>query len=173
IEWCSTVGVDTVVLPYLDAAHFDSAEAVTETAALVESVAVPLKDAGFDFCYHNHDHELTSVSGEYETALDLLAAELETVDLELDVGWVQAAGHDPVTFLERHADHIDLVHAKDIVTATRTPVEAGTGDVDFKAIEVAVRDAGCSWAIYEHDSPSDPLDSLSHGAGFLSAWKKR
>ncbi|WP_066419021.1 sugar phosphate isomerase/epimerase family protein [Halorubrum aethiopicum] len=173
IDWCSTVGVETVVLPYLDVTNFDSAEAVTETATFLESVAAPFRDEGFDFCYHNHDHELRWLSEDNETALHLLMAELEMVDLELDIGWVQAAGRDPIAFLNRHANRIDLIHAKDVVAETRTPIEAGMGDVDFEDIEAAVRDAGCSWAIYEHDSPDDPLGSLSHGAKFLSEWQMR
>ncbi|WP_248910822.1 hypothetical protein [Halocatena marina] len=67
-------------------------------------------------------------------------------------------GRDPVAFIEWHADRIGLINVRDIITATRAPVEVGIGDVDLKAIESAVSDAECPWVIYEYDSTDDPLE---------------
>ena len=58
------------------------------------------------------------------------------LDLELDVGWLRVAGHDPVAELEAHAGRLLLVHAKDVRPDGDgwLDVVAGDGELDFKAI---------------------------------------
>ena len=155
---------DRVVVPYLDAAAFASRETVADTARRLQELDARLSDRGVELGYHNHDHEFATVAG--DAAFELLAAETD-FDLELDVGWAAAAGHDPTDLLDRLRGRVPLVHLKDV--AGDRPVELGEGDLDLDACVRAARDAGTEWLVYEHDEPDDAEASLSRGAETLAA----
>ncbi|MDS0278133.1 sugar phosphate isomerase/epimerase [Halomicroarcula sp. S1AR25-4] len=151
-----TLGVPSVVVPYLDPDHFIDTATVDETAAMLDALA-----SEFDrpLLYHNHDHEFVPVGT--ETAFDRLAAET-AVGFELDVGWAEAAGRDPAALLSDLAGRAPVVHLKD-VTAAGEPTELGEGVVDLPGVVEAARDAGTEWLVFEHDDPADPMASVENG----------
>ena len=159
VETYRTLDCERIVVPYLDEAQFASEKTTADTARRLQELAARLDDRGIDLGYHNHDHEFTALDG--ESAYDVLADETD-IDLELDVGWATAAGHDPVALLGHLRDRVPLVHLKDV--SGDTPVELGDGDVDSEACVRAAREAGTEWVVYEHDEPDDPEASLEHGA---------
>ncbi|WP_458207510.1 sugar phosphate isomerase/epimerase family protein [Haladaptatus sp. NG-SE-30] len=160
------VGCETLVVPYLDESHFESYEAVEETADRLSELAERAVAEGCTLCYHNHDHEFTSLDG--RTAFDVLVESSDdSLEFELDLGWIDAAGHDPTTLLDELRDRVSLVHVKDVRATDRVPVELGDGDLDVRECMRAVRDADVQWLIYEHDQPEDPVRSLEHGARTL------
>ena len=120
---------------------------------------------GFSLGYHNHGHELEPLA-DGTVVLDVLA-EVEGLELELDLGWAWAAGADPVTLLAAHAGRVPLVHAKDFgVGETSTPV--GDGLVGFERIVPAARDAGVEWLVAEQEEHAgDPLEATARSAEFL------
>jgi sugar phosphate isomerase/epimerase len=161
-EQCARVGSDSVVVPYLDADQFETRAAVEATADRLDDIAAAFVDRDLPVHYHNHAHEFTDLDG--TTGYDLLG-DLSAVDLEVDVGWVETAGHDPVAVLDRYADRVDLVHMKDMTDGDFC--EIGDGDVDMAACADTARAADASWLIYEHDDPDDPAESIEAGAAFL------
>lgn len=172
IDRYRTLGCERLIVPYLDEAHFASREAVAETATRLSSLADDAAEYGMTVGYHNHDHEFVALDrtdgGQVETAFELFIEESEGVDVELDVGWVAAAGFDPADLLERYGDRVPMIHVAD-VTASGDPTDVGTGVVDLEACAAAADDAGAEWFVYEHDEPDDPLASLERGASFCSA----
>jgi sugar phosphate isomerase/epimerase len=169
LDACDAAGVDTVVVPWLDESEFESRAAVERTANRLGGIGDALADRGFRLAYHNHDQEFTDLGN--TTGYELLLSELDnTVSLELDTGWALAAGHDPVDLLRR-IDDAPLVHLKDVDVESKTPVELGEGDLAVDACAETARDAGVEWLVYEHDEPSNPRTSLSHGGAALDAPK--
>ena len=164
------VGCETFVVPYLDETRFETREAVGRTADELEDLADRLTDEGISLHYHNHDHEFVEV-GE-RTAFDVLVEQTEGVNFELDVGWVAAAGYDPVTLLDDLGDRVSLVHLKDVRIDRRKPVELGEGDVDIRGCVEAARRTDAEWLVYEHDRPSDPRKSLEHGSKYLQELRR-
>lgn len=179
-----TLGCERLIVPYLDESHFETREAVTETATRLSEVAEELAEHGISFGYHNHDHEFVALDTEdgsasetdddspSDNAFEVLIEESEGVDIELDVGWVAAAGYDPVGILERHGDRVPMIHVAD-VTEDGDPAEVGDGVTDLEACATVAIDAGAEWFVYEHDEPDDPLASLDHGASFCSALRSQ
>jgi sugar phosphate isomerase/epimerase len=162
VESYRTLDCERIVVPYLDEAQFASEKTTADTARRLQELAARLDDRT-DLGYHNHDQEFTALDG--ESAYDVLADETD-IDLELDVGWATAAGHDPVGLLGHLRDRVPLVHLKDV--SGDRPVELGDGDVDSEACVRAAREAGTEWLVYEHDDPDDPEASLEHGAERLT-----
>lgn len=167
VEACTAVGCRTLVVPWVGPDGFDSVGAVERTADRLAGLADRVADHDCRLCYHNHAHEFADLGD--ESAFDLLCDRTpSTLSLELDLGWVRAAGDDPVERLTDLADRVPLVHLKD-VDADGHPVELGEGVLDVAGCGRAIRAAGVERCVYEHDRPTDPLASLSHGAGVLAS----
>ena len=96
-------------------------------------------------------------------AISLLEAMMDaspSLNLELDLGWVQRAGHDPVEWINKYAGRISAAHIKDIAPTGECADEDGWADVghgtmDWPAITAALAAAGVSHFVIEHDNPSD------------------
>ncbi|WP_458188774.1 sugar phosphate isomerase/epimerase family protein [Haladaptatus sp. NG-WS-4] len=165
------VGCETLVVPYLDETHFESREAVEATAERLSDLAERVAAEGRTLCYHNHDHEFTSLDG--RSAFDVLVESTDdSLEFELDLGWIDAAGRDPAVVLDELGERVPLVHLKDVRTADGTPVELGDGDLDVQNAVRAARDADVRWLIYEHDQPADPVRSLAHGSQRLDELRR-
>jgi sugar phosphate isomerase/epimerase len=161
-----TVGADGGVVPWLGAEHFETRAAAEATAGRLDDLRATLADRGFDLHYHNHDHEFV----EFDDTTGFEAfADASSVLLELDVGWVQTAGYDPVEVLRRYGDRVEVVHMKDMDTGVdRGFVEIGEGDVNVQACADAAREVDAEWLVYEHDDPDDPATSIETGAAVLA-----
>ena len=163
VEQARVLNVPRLVVPWAERpADRAGAEALAERlAALRERVAA----AGLPLGYHNHGHELEPLPDGTVT-LDVLA-EVDGLELELDLGWLWVAGEDPVGRLEKHSGRVPLVHAKDFADAdTSAPV--GDGEVGYDRIVPAARAAGVEWLIVEQEEHAgDPLDSTARSAEAL------
>ncbi|WP_231751484.1 sugar phosphate isomerase/epimerase [Halogeometricum sp. CBA1124] len=118
--------------------------------------------------YHNHDQEFADLDG--EPALTRLMEATEDVSFELDLGWVGAAGYDPLSYLDDHADRIRLVHLKDYHAEAGEPAEVGEGDIDVEETVSAVRDHGFDWLIYEAEERPDSYETLDNAAEIVERY---
>jgi len=156
VAYYDELGVEHVVVPWLDAEHFESVAAVEAAAARLATLADDLAERGMTLHYHNHDHEYTDL-GE-ETGFDAFLDETE-FGIELDLGLALAAGDDVVERLRSLGDRSRLVHLKDYDAAAGESVPVGEGDLDLDGIADAVADNDSEWLIYEYEG-ADPLASL-------------
>lgn len=131
-----------------------------ETAHLLNDRASLLAKSGIRVGYHNHNLEFAPVGG--TIGLDILLAELDPklVQLELDIGWVAAAGYDPVKLLKRLHGRVSLVHIRDM--ARQTPVnfeidmitvDIGTGIIPVRRVLDAAWAAGARHFFVEQEPP--------------------
>lgn len=158
IATARTLGMKMVFVPHIvaDQRPTDAAGWAAFGARLAK-MGKPITDAGFEFGWHNHDFELLDLGGG-ETALDHIAN--AGVKLELDLGWVRVAGHDPVAWIGKYASQISAVHMKDIARDGEATDEDGWADVghgimDWAAIKTALDAAGITHMVAEHDNPKD------------------
>jgi len=157
VAFYDALDCDRLVVPYLEDDRFADAEAVAATAGELNAVADRLADRGVSLCYHNHDHEFHDVGG--RTALEALAADLDGVGIELDVGHVARAGLDPVDYLDRLAAvpvPVPIVHVRDAAEGGDTTA-LGAGDADVAACIDAAAADGCEWFVFEGDPALDGL----------------
>lgn len=155
-----TLGVSRVYVPHLMPA--DRPTDAAGWAAFGKRLATagkPFTDAGVTFGWHNHDFELVDLGGG-ETPLDLIAQGGDDVKLELDLGWVQRGGGNPVDWINKYAGQITSAHVKDIAPAGECFDEDGWADVghgtmDWAGINAALKAAGVTHYVAEHDNPND------------------
>jgi sugar phosphate isomerase/epimerase len=160
------LGVDTLVVPWLDPEHFESAAGVDAVATRLTDLAAALEAEGLRLAYHNHDGEFATVDG--DPAIERLIDRTDDrVELEVDVGWALAGEADPAALIDRHADRVTHLHATDMDVDRGESVALGEGDVDLDSVVASARDAGVEWLVYEHDDPADPIASVEQGARAL------
>ena len=132
-----------------------------------------MRDAGITFGWHNHDFEFVATP-EGDLPMDLIAQISGDMMLELDLGWVLRAGHDPLEWIAKYADQIATVHIKDIAPDGQCADEDGWADVghgvqDWDAIHKALQDAGIDHYVIEHDNPNDHVRFATRSLATLNA----
>ena len=157
VAFQKTLGNDTLIIPWIsDANYSDSAESWQKLGERFNKIAQQVKAEGMTLLYHNHSFEF----GEYDGKLGLehLLDSAPDLGLELDIGWCQEGGVDPMPLLEKYAGRVRRVHVKD-----RAPegenleqdgwADVGHGVIDWPPLLEAARDAGAEWFVVEHDTP--------------------
>ena len=163
-----TLGCKSVTVPWLAPDNFASAEAVDAAGERLVEAAAALDREGLGLHYHNHDQEFTDLDG--VPAIERLVETTGTLGFQVDLGWVGAAGHDPLGFLRDHADRVDLVHLKDYDAAAGSVVEVGAGDLDVAAAVETVRELEVEWLIYEAEDHPDSYATVDHAADIVERY---
>jgi len=125
---------------------------------------------GLQYAYHNHNAEFKTFDG--VTALDTLIASTDPklVKVEMDCGWVAAAGYDPVAYLKKYPSRIRLLHIKAFKSGPATtivggpdqpePTELGRGGIDYKPVFEAAKQAGVEHYYVEQEPPFKDMSPL-------------
>ncbi|TCD14854.1 sugar phosphate isomerase/epimerase family protein [Oricola cellulosilytica] len=154
------LGITNVFVPFLmaDQRPADS-EGWKAFGKRLHAAGAPIRDAGLNFGWHNHDFEFRP-TGQGDLPQDLILAAAPDLVVELDIAWVQKGGGDPLTAVAKYGDRIVAAHLKDIAPEGECADEDGWADVghgvmDWPAIMAALRKTKARYFIMEHDNPSD------------------
>lgn len=105
-------------------------ETVMNFCKQADEYGARLKEHGLTLSYHNHHIEFMKYDGKF--LLDHIADGCPSLDLEVDVHWVQRGGLDPVRTLDKYGQRVAMVHLKDYRIG-QIPPEAfdliGKGDI--------------------------------------------
>lgn len=166
---------DTIIESIAAAVHGAGEALWLRTATLLNEKAAQLKPHGLTVAYHNHNVEFAAIGD--STGWDILLKHLDpAVMLELDLGWIAAAGLDPVAMIDRHGARVRQLHVKDVrpgsapntdLRAVTTPV--GSGAIDWRGVLASARKAGVAhYYVEQEPEPGiEPFDALRQGAAFL------
>lgn len=187
LEFGHTVGHDSIVCSYIeeDMRTVDGWKRVIDT---FNTAGEASKKAGIQFVYHNHWWEFgpeASLGGKlpYDYLLD--ATDPTLVKMEMDLGWINVAGQDPIAYFKRYPGRFPMVHVKDFKALPNLApdqiesfeaerlehgdmVAPGSGIIDWKRIFSHSSEAGISHYFLEHDLPADPWATLTDGYKYLS-----
>lgn len=147
------------------------------TAALLNEKAAALQPFGVELAYHNHNLEFAPVG--QTTGWEILAREADPrlVRFEVDLGWVVAAGLEPVAFLDRIRGRVSQVHVKDLKPGSPKNyaiqaecTEVGAGRLDWAKILPAAYAAGARHFYVEQEPPFaiPRLESARRSYDFLA-----
>lgn len=153
IRYCLDIGCPIIVLPSL-ANEWRTREGIQALAPRLNAIGQRCLEQRINFGYHNHDFEFARVDGVYLLDYLLQATDPSLVKIELDVYWVAYAGVDPVSYLQKLADRIVLIHLKDMA-ADRSMTEVGKGVLDMRHICEFAQARGLR-GIVENDHPQIP-----------------
>ena len=158
IAWLKDSKEDTVTL-----------DVVNEAAEILAKSCQQAKAAGVQLYYHIHGYELQPMADQ-TTFFDSFVKRIEynCVRLQADIFWVTYAGQDPVQFMDKYRDGIELLHIKDMAHHVSTGVftgadfmppdmpsenwvPVGKGKIDYKAVFEKGKAIGVKWYILEMD----------------------
>lgn len=109
------------------------------------------KKAGLSFGYHNHDSEFETVDEKVLYDVLLQNSDPRLVTMEMDLGWVVAAGKDPFQYFDRYPGRFHLWHLKDMDRARRQSTEFGKGQVDIKKLLQHAKQSGMKHFFLEQE----------------------
>jgi len=169
IEEMHTLGVKQIIVPWL-APERRTSEFTTTLVRHLNELAPILNDEGFTFGYHNHEFEFTPLA-DGKTMMDRIIDETDParVLLQIDLGWAQFAGADPVALVTDNPGRVPTLHCKDL-SPDRGPITTGDGILAWTEIVDAARRAGTRYLVVENDQPGD--DSLDDAARSLANLKR-
>ncbi len=113
VDYIKTLGIKYSAIPWFDKNQLVGDEPWSVAEDTFAKAAKLLRDNGIAMCYHNHDFEFKSVNGKY--LIDMLYEIFGkgVIDPEFDLCWVKYGGEDPVKYIKKYADRIEIIHFKD------------------------------------------------------------
>jgi sugar phosphate isomerase/epimerase len=130
------------------------------TADVLNKAAAGLKPLGITTGYHNHNVEFAPIGNTNGWNILMREFDRDLVKLEVDIGWIAAAGLDPVAFLNTVRGRVHYLHVKDVKASTKSnfllqmdPCEVGTGKQDWARILPAAHRAGVRHFYVEQEPP--------------------
>ena len=165
INYCLDIGCPYIAIPTLTPKWRSvDIEGYRKLAGYLNTLGQQCSQRGISLVYHNHDFDFVQVEeqGQGKYLLDILLAETDPayLQLELDSGWAAYSGVDVVSYLQKYAGRIPLIHLKDL-TAERTFAEIGEGTLDIAAYYKAAVASGTSYYLVDNDTPRPPsLESV-------------
>ena len=124
--------------------------------------------------WHNHDFEFRRLP-DGSVPLDHLLQAAPGVIWEADIGWLHAAGEDPMHWLEKYAGRIKAVHLKDAAPAGENAGEdgwtdIGAGVIDWKRLMPALDATSAELLVLEHDNPADFEGFARRSRAAIASW---
>lgn len=150
---------------------------VIDLAEKLNTAAEEFKRNGITLAYHNHALEFHRFEG--ELMLDLIYKHAPALQGEIDTHWVQRGGGNPVTWIKKLNNRMDVIHLKDYGIETPdvtkiwsySPVmkPVGYGSLEWDEIIPAAEKCGVKVFVVEHDGDVlDPFDSFARSFAFLA-----
>ena len=150
-------------------------DAWRSNAAQLALIAPKVRRAGLTLAWHNHPMEFRDWGGVCGYDILLAAAPPSLLSMEMDLGWVVAAGRDPVATMRRYALRVAMLHVKDMVRDPAAPVgyrsvAVGEGIIDWPAVFAAARAVGVRGFFVEQEPPFQRpvMTSLQISRDYLS-----
>ena len=179
---CRTLDTSFLRIPMLPFGYMGDQQKALDFVARAEDMAARLAEHNLDLYYHNHHVEFEKYDDKY--LMDIIRENTTRLGFELDIHWIQRAGENPVTYIQRFAGRIKLIHLKDyrikfdsaalagelslekIVAAFTDAVqfaEVGEGNLAMKEIIDTGLACGSEYFLVEQDElyGRDPFDCLT------------
>lgn len=168
VDDAAELGLQYMVCAYLAESERGNPDHYKYVADQLNIAGEKCKKRNLQLCYHNHDFEFNKQGDIYPYDI-LLGTDKNLVKMELDLYWVNKAGHDPIALFKDHPGRFPLWHLKDMA---RTPekefTEVGNGVIDFKRIFRYKEEAGMKYFFVEQDKcPGSPFDSIEKSIRYI------
>ncbi len=137
-----------------------------EIADGLNETGAEFQKAGLQFGYHNHAFEFPPIEGVVPFDLLCERTDPDAVALEIDLGWAQVGGADPLEYFARYPGRFPVCHVKDVL-ADGSFVDPGKGTVDFARAFSKAKQAGLRHFFVEHDTTQAPMATAAAGYEYL------
>ncbi|MBC1743543.1 sugar phosphate isomerase/epimerase [Listeria welshimeri] len=158
------LGNKFIICPYAD---FETKQEWLSFAEKLREIAKTIQQAGMQFGYHNHAHELEKVDD--AIILENLLGNVPEMIAELDTYWIEYAGVGVIPFIEKYRNRVPLVHIKDKSKTSKESTIIGEGILDISGYVKTSIASGTKWLIIEQEAfEEDLLTSVAKGYTYLA-----
>lgn len=158
------LGNKFIICPYAD---FETKQEWLSFAEKLREITKTIQQAGMQFGYHNHAHELEKVDD--AIILENLLGNVPEMIAELDTYWIEYAGVGVIPFIEKYRNRVPLVHIKDKSKTSKESTIIGEGILDISGYVKTAIASGTKWLIIEQEAfEEDPLISVAKGYTYLA-----
>ncbi|MDI7863538.1 sugar phosphate isomerase/epimerase [Rhizobiaceae bacterium n13] len=160
VKIAKVLGMESVYCPYILPEHRPTdAKGWYAFGQRLQKAGAPIRDAGLDFGWHNHDFEFFALE-DGSTPQDQIFAGGPDLSWEVDIAWVIRGGADPFAWIEKLGSRITAVHLKDIAPKGENADEDGWADVGHGVVPWAklmavLKNTPARHFVVEHDNPND------------------
>lgn len=161
-EGLKTMGAKYCVIP-----GFNLGKSLADLKAVCEyfnKVGKLAKEYGLKLGYHNHAHEYELCEGKVKWEYMIENTDPESVFFQMDVYWTTRGGKDPVEYLKKYPNRIQMLHIKDDL------VIGESGKIDFEAIYNQFYKNGYKDFVVEQEMPRGPKDETKEQR-FARMWE--
>ena len=120
------------------------------------------QEYGIKLGYHNHSHEYREMEGQVMWEYMIENTDPELVFYQMDVYWTTRGGKDPVEYLKKYPNRIQMLHIKDEL------VIGDSGKIDFEAIFKQFYKNGWKDYVVEQEMPFNR--EASREQNFATMW---
>lgn len=170
IDAALSIGNSYIVIPWFPPEQRSSVDDYKRIAEKLNLAARMCQENKIRLAYHNHEFEFIQYP-EGVCGYDILTGEVsaELMDLELDLFWVDYAGHDPLDMFSKYAGRIKMWHVKDRdKTNPKLNTEIGSGSIDYKKIFAQASVSGLEYFYMEQENfAMDPEKSIQKSNAFI------
>lgn len=164
----TTLGHKWLIVASVPGRFFQSVASLKELAQRFNAAGKRANDAGLRYGYHNHNIEFKAVEGTIPLELMLAETDPALVDFEMDAYWVTQGGGNVFSLIDKYPGRFHLLHAKDSGGPPAQDMrDVGSGVIDWKKIFADRKKAGIEHVFVEHDTPADPVASITASYNFL------
>jgi len=128
------------------------------------------KEQGLMLASHNHTFEFAFVDGRPALYSMIEQTDPNNVKFEIDCGWAEVAGYNPVDIAAKYHGRIKMLHIKDFLPFKKGATiggpdapkgaEIGQGVVDYKAIFAGMRGKGIQHIFVEQEGPFSRMPAM-------------
>jgi sugar phosphate isomerase/epimerase len=146
-------------------------------AEQLNKIAEKAHRAGLRTGYHNHNLEFRTIDGVVAYDQLLQWTDPATVTFEMDIGWVVAAGVDPLAYFKKYPQRFSMLHIKDVKkgTPTKTDVvktdttEVGSGQINWRQLFDSLDNQNVTHYFVEQENFDMPIfDSIEKSWKYLN-----
>lgn len=135
IEGALIMNQSYIVWPWL-APEFRTIEEFKRLAATLNTIGEPIKKAGLQLLYHNHDFEFIDHNGQIGYDVILNETDANYVKMEMDLYWlIHSSALKPIDWFKKQPGRFITWHLKDMDKQNRElHTTMGDGQIDFATI---------------------------------------
>lgn len=176
IHIAEIIGHEYITIPSLGRTDGDmkTADAWKRIADECNAIGSKLKARKIQLAFHSHTAEYVDVGGG-KTGMDVFITQTDPslFTFQMDLGWARVAKQNPVEWFNKYPGRFRMWHIKDMNLAKGSPVPVGAGDIDFKPMLAAWKQAGMQYFFIEQDGAAQwPGGSMKAIATSYNAVKK-
>jgi sugar phosphate isomerase/epimerase len=155
IEFNQTIGNKFIIVPDMTG---KTKQVWLEKSKYFSDLAAQLKPLGLSIGYHSHFHDFHPVEGEMPWEI-FGENTSEDVILQLDTSNCCDGGADPLTELKKFPGRTKSIHIKPNGGGPEAVI--GEDKIDWPAIfEFCETQGGTQWYVMEHETSTQPLDTM-------------